>query len=289
MSLRDWVERHDVVLFFVLAFLLSWSIWPLMLLNPDSSPMVPFGPLLAALVLTAVVGGWRGVVSLLKPVGRWRVHPVWYVVALLGPFLVAGLSGAAAVLMGGAPAPGWGVYSDLPGLAASIVSTMLIIGLFEEPGWRGYALPRMQRNHSALWAALVLGVVWALWHLPEMLGDPGEREPVPYVLSVVAQSVILAWVYNSTRGSLLLVIIFHGAMNTAAKYLLPEFGGDSRLVAWWSYAAFWALAAGAVVAAAGAERLTTSLPGGETAEDRTPDGRTPKPSHGWARRGGHPS
>ena len=288
MSLRNWVERHDLVLFFVLAFVLSWSIWPLMLLNPDSSPMVPFGPLLAALVLTAVVGGWRGVVALLKPVGRWRVHPLWYVVALLGPFLITGLSGAAAVLLG-APAPGWGVYSDLPGVAASIVSTMLVIGLIEEPGWRGYALPRMQRNHSALWAALVLGVVWALWHLPEMLGDPGEREPVPYVFSLVAQSIVFAWIYNSTRGSLLLVIIFHGAMNTAAKYLLPEFGGDSRLVAWWSYAALWALAAGAVVAAAGAERLTTRFAGGGTAEEHTPDTQTAKLSHGRTRRSGHPS
>ena len=104
------------------------------------------------------------------------------------------------------------------------------------------------------WAVVVLGVVWALWHLPEMVGDPHEREPVPYVISVVAQSVILAWIYNSTRGSLLLVILFHGAMNTAAKFLLPEFEGGDRLVAWWCYAAFFLLAAGAVVAVAGRER-----------------------------------
>jgi membrane protease YdiL (CAAX protease family) len=168
-----------------------------------------------------------------KPLGRWRVHPAWYLIALVGPFLVTGLSGVVAVLMG-APSPGWGVYSDLSGLATTIVATMLVVGLFEEPGWRGYALPRMQRGHSALWAALVLGVVWALWHLPEMVGDPGEREPIPYSLSVVAQSVLLAWIYNSTRGSLLLVVLFHGAVNTAAKFLLPEFDGASRLIVWWS-------------------------------------------------------
>ena len=193
MSVRGWIERHDVVLFFVLAYVLSWFIWPLMLLNAESSPMVPFGPLLAALTLTGVVSGWRGIAALLKPLGRWRVHPAWYLIALVGPFLVTGLSGVAAVLVG-AHSPGWGVYSDWLGLATTIVATMLIVGLFEEPGWRGYALPRMERNRSALRAALVLGVVWALWHLPEMVGDPGEREPIPYILSVVAQSVLLAWI-----------------------------------------------------------------------------------------------
>jgi uncharacterized protein len=258
VSVRGWTERHDVVLFFVLAYLLSWSIWPLMLLNSESSPMTPFGPLLAALLLTAVVSGWRGIAALVKPLGRWRVHPAWYLIALLGPFALTGLSGVAAVLLG-ARSPGWGVYSDWLGLATTIVATMVVVGLFEEPGWRGYALPRMQRNQSALWAALVLGVIWALWHLPEMVGDPGEREPIPYILSVVAESVLLAWIYNSTRGSLLLVIVFHGAVNTAAKFLLPEFDGVSRLIAWWTYAASFVLAAGAVVAVAGAERLTTSL------------------------------
>ena len=94
--------------------------------------------------------------------------------------------------------------------------------------------------------------------MPEMMGDAGEREPIPYILSVVAQSVLLAWIYNSTRGSLLLVILCHGAVNTAAKFLLPEFDSASRLIAWWCYAAFFVLAAGTVVAVAGAERLTTT-------------------------------
>jgi uncharacterized protein len=111
---------------------------------------------------------------------------------------------AAAVVATGAPSPDWGAYTDWSGLLVTLVSTAVIVGLFEEPGWRGFALPRMQRNHTALWAALVLGVIWLLWHLPELVSNPGEREPVPYLIAVLAWSVILAWVYNSTRGSLLL-------------------------------------------------------------------------------------
>ncbi len=258
MSIRSWVARHELVLFFVLAFLLSWAIWPLMLLNPDSAPLVPFGPLLAALIVTALVGGWRGVAALLGQLGRWRVNPRWYVVALIGPFVLTGLAGAAAVVAG-APSPGFAVYSDWSGIVTSLVATAVIIGIFEEVGWRGFALPRMQRDHSALWAALVLGVIWAVWHLPELISDPSEREPVPYLLAVLAYSVLITWLYNSTRGSLPIVILFHAAINTAAKFLMPEFEGRYETTAWWSYAALYVLAAVVVVAVAGAARLNTEL------------------------------
>ena len=258
MSVRSWVARHELVLFFVLAFLLSWAIWPLMLLNPDSSPLVPIGPLLAALIVTALVGGWRGVAASMRQLGRWRVNPLWYLVALIGPFVLTGLAGAAAVAAG-APSPGFGVYSDWSGIVTSLVATAVIIGIFEEVGWRGFALPRMQRDHSALWAALVLGVIWALWHLPELVSDPSERELVPYLLAVLAYSVLITWLYNSTEGSLPLVILFHAAINTAAKFLMPEFEGRYETTAWWSYAALYVLAAVVVVAIAGAARLTTAL------------------------------
>lgn len=258
MSVRGFVARHDLALFFGLAYLLSWAIWPLILLNPTSTPLVPFGPLIAALAVTALAGGWQAVATLMGQLGRWRVHPLWYLTAVVGPFVLTGLAGATAVAAG-APSPGLGVYADWSGLVTTLVATMIIVGLFEELGWRGFALPRMQRNHSALWAALVLGIVWALWHLPELVSDPGEREPLPFLLTVVAYSVLLAWLYNSTRGSLLIVIIFHAAINTSAKFLMPEFEGRDTVTAWWSYAGVYVLAALAVIALAGAERLTTDL------------------------------
>jgi hypothetical protein len=257
MSVRSWVARHELVLYFVLAFLLSWAIWPLMLLNPDSSPLVPFGPLLAALIVTALVGGWRGTAALLGQLGRWRVNPLWYVVALFGPFVLTGLAGATAVAAG-APSPGFGVYSDWSGILTTLVATAVVIGIFEEVGWRGFALPRMQRDHSALWAALVLGAIWAVWHLPELVSDPSERELLPYLIAVLSYSVLITWLYNSTRGSLPIVILFHAAINTAAKFLMPEFDGSHEATAWWSYAALYALAAVAVIATAGGSRLTTA-------------------------------
>jgi membrane protease YdiL (CAAX protease family) len=259
MSVRSWTTRHELGLFFLLAFLLSWALWPLVLLNADSAPLVPFGPLAAALIVSALSGGWRAVAALLSQLGRWRVHPLWYAVALAGPFLLTALAGAAAVAAG-APSPGLGVYSDWWGVVTTLVATAVVIGVFEEVGWRGFALPRMQRRHAALTAALVLGVIWALWHLPELVSDPNERELVPYLLAVLAYSVLITWLYNSTRGSLPIVILFHAAINTAAKFLMPEFEGSHEVTAWWCYAAVYVLVALAVIAVSGAGRLATDLP-----------------------------
>jgi membrane protease YdiL (CAAX protease family) len=116
----------------------------------------------------------------------------------------------------------------------------------------------LQGTHSALWSAVVVGGIWAAWHLPELVSDPTcQRPPLPFVVAIVAQSVILAWLYNSTRGSLPIVIIFHAAFNTYGQFLLPEFAGEHYLTIWWSMAGLYAIAAAAVTLYAGAERLTT--------------------------------
>ena len=83
----NWAARHDLLLFFVLAYLLSWALWPLVILNPTSSPLVPFGPLIAAVVVSLLAGGRRELWTLVRQLTRWRVHLIWYVIALLGPLL----------------------------------------------------------------------------------------------------------------------------------------------------------------------------------------------------------
>jgi membrane protease YdiL (CAAX protease family) len=256
MATRGWIAGHDIQLYFVLAFLLSWCIWPLMLLNADSSPLVPFGPAIAALTVVAIVGGKHGLVALLNQLSRWRRRPVWYVIAVAGPFALTSVA-AALVVLAGAPAPDWLVYTDLVSLGANLLATMVIVGLFEELGWRGFALPRLQESHSALRAALLLGAIWAVWHLPELVSNPTQREPLPYLVWVVAFSVILAWLYNSTRGSLPLIIIAHAAVNTSVKFLMPQFGREYFWLAWWALAVVFVLTACAVVAFAGSQELTT--------------------------------
>ena len=257
---RNWAARHDLVLYFVLAYLLSWALWPLVILNPTSSPLVPFGPLIAAVIVALLAGGRHELWALLRQLGRWRVHPLWYVIALLGPFVLAGLTAALAVAAG-APVRGTGDYTNWRAITFFFLSTVIIVGLFEEVGWRGFALPRLQLRLNAIWAALVLGVLWALWHLPELISDPtGQRPPVQFLLWALALSVIFSWLYNSTNGSLPIVIICHAAIDTAGRFMLPEFVGDGYQLVWWFMVALYVLVAVIVILVAGPKRLVTHIP-----------------------------
>lgn len=267
----SWSSRHQLLLYFLLAFGISWSIWPLTLLNPESSPLVPFGPAIAALVVAALASGRAGITALWRQLIHWRVHVGWYVVALAGPFAVAVLAALLAVPLG-ASMPTWAGYTDWATVLATLVQTVIIVSLFEEPGWRGFALPRMQFRHKALSAAVVLGLVWALWHLPELVSDITRQRPwAPYIVWVVAQSVVLAWLYNSTRASLPVVMLFHAAANTSVRYVLPEFGGQHYLTFWWVMVALYVAAAIAVVLYAGAATLTR----GQSSIVSPPNSRAP--------------
>lgn len=271
---RAWPARLRLAAFFGLAFVISWWVWPLTLLNPDSSPMVPFGPALAAAVVAFLCGGKDGLLRLVRQLARWRVPVRWYIVALALPCLLV-LAAAALTVAGGAPAPDLGPNPGWFMLIGTFASTLVIVGLFEELGWRGYALPLMQQNHTALAAALILGVVWALWHLPELVSDPtGQRPPVPFMLLVIAQSVLLAWIYNSTgstksaatgehspagTGSVPLCMLFHASFNTSGALLFPALAGPHYLTLWWTLALLHVLAALVAIAYAGPGRLARTL------------------------------
>jgi uncharacterized protein len=256
---RNWAARHDLVLYFVLAYLLSWALWPLVILNSTSSPLVPFGPLIAAVIVALLAGGRRELWALLGQLTRWRVHPIWYVIALLGPFMLAALTALLAIAAG-APVHRTGAYTDWQAIGFFFLSTLIIVGLFEEVGWRGFALPRLQLRLNALWAALVLGVLWALWHLPELISDPtGQRPPVPFLVWALALSVIFSWLYNSTNGSLPIVIICHTAIDTAGRFMLPEFAGEGYQIVWWLMVGLYVLVAIIVILGAGPKRLVTHI------------------------------
>lgn len=253
---RTWIARRQLPVYLVLAFGMSWSVWPLVVLNPASSPMVPFGPAIAAIVVTALVGGRRAVLGLLGQLTRWRVGLPWYLAAL-SPFAITALTGVLAVVTGASSSAAEGFSASLTGLPAVLLSTFVIVGLFEELGWRGYALRTLQRSHSPLWSALVVGAVWLAWHLPELVSDPsGQRPPLPFAVSVLAQSVILTWLYNSTRGSLPVAMLFHAAVNTSAQFLLPQFPDDAYVDVWWLMTGLYVLVAAAVIWRSGARRLT---------------------------------
>jgi membrane protease YdiL (CAAX protease family) len=249
----DWLKRHDLAMFLVLSFVLSWFVWPFVLANPQSVPMLPYGPFIAVFIVLALTRGWAGVRDLLVGMVRWRVGPRWYAIALLVPVAITLISLYLTTLFGG-PSPTAADFAGWYALPLIFLSTTLINGpLTEEPGWRGFLLPRLQSSHAPLAASLIVGVIWAFWHLPLLLSDPtGQRPALQFVFLVVAQSVVFAWVYNGTRGSVLLVILMHGSANTVARIFGPALIGSAVYgLWWWSLAALWWVVALGVITVIG--------------------------------------
>src|ERR671913_2289084 len=259
------VKRHPIITFFVLTYVITWAIEsPLVFLTDyvtatQGLVLIILGsnvPSAVAIILTAVVLGRGALRKLLGRLLTWRVNPIWYLVVFLGPAaLVGGVVGLNA-LMGG-PALSLG----MPLLGAAIFFGFSIFpgsALGEEIGWRGYVLPRLQSRMSALSAALLLAPIWALWHLPLWLNGAPGRTPLIYagfVLSAFALSVILTWVYNSTGGSLLLVVLLHATVNLPQTLTIDELGSRATvpLLLYWG---LMVVAAIVVVVVAGPKHLS---------------------------------
>jgi len=282
-SLTSVVKRHPLITFFLLTYVLSWTFEiPLVVLRDGIAGTQGFVlnilaanvPSVLAIMLTVIVFG-RG--SLRRLLGRlliWRVNPLWYLV-VLGPFVLAGGMIALNTLMGG-PAMSLG----MPLLGAAVLLALSIFpgsALGEEIGWRGYALPRLQTGRSALSASLILGVIWGLWHLPlyftGQAGRPLGLFPL-FVVLTIAMSVIITWVYNSTGGSLLLVVLLHATFNLPLTILIAPLGSQVTL-AFSLYVGLLVVSAIVVVVWAGPKHLSRKHRKQEA--EGTADSRSAKP------------
>lgn len=208
-----------------------------------------FAPAIVAIALTAHRQGGCGVAALLSRIGRWNAGPRLYLFALVYMLAIKLLAAAAHRALTG----GWPAFGETPVvvmLGAIVVSTWVQAG--EEVGWRGYALPRLAARFGLGAAAVVLGVIWALWHLPLFFipgsGSDGQSFPI-YLLFVTAVSVALAWLYWRSGGSLLMVMLMHAAVNNTIGVVpalpgpVPVFSLQGSVVVWSTVAIAWAVAA----------------------------------------------
>jgi membrane protease YdiL (CAAX protease family) len=211
------IKRHPLVAFFVLAFALTWWSVPL-------GTFMAAGPLLAALIVIAVVDGRRGLRELRRSMLRWRVGWRWYSAALVIPFAIALGAGALNVAFG-APSS---VLSDLQlSSLAFMFGLRLVVPIFapvgEEPGWRGYALPRLQGGHSPLVATMILSVVVTAWHVP-LIFLAEESLPPIFLVATAAVTFFYTWLYNHTGASLFMMIVAHAAEGTISGQLIGDDG-----------------------------------------------------------------
>lgn len=178
-----------------------------------------YGPTLVAIAFTARAGGWAGVRALLGRALRWRVTPIWYGVVCAGPLLLhLAAMGLHAALDGQLPQLA-DLIRRLPRVLLMSVAMLPLGPLGEELGWRGYLLPALQSSVGALAASMIIGVLWAAWHLP-LFWMPSQflsQIPFPlFLVSLAGLSTIYTWLSNSTRGNLLLAILMHAMLNGAS-------------------------------------------------------------------------
>lgn len=239
----------SLVKFFGLTYLLSWACFIGAALISPGSPAAGlrypiyligvFGPAIVAVALTAKAGGRAAVRELLGQMLRWRVHVRWYVFAIS---YMAGIKLLVALIYRLATGdwPRFGHDHWYVILLAIILSTPVQAG--EEIGWRGYALPRLFARWDLARASIILGIIWACWHLPfffiQGVDKSGQSFPI-YLLQVTALSVAAAWLYWRTRASLLLVMLMHSAVNQTLGIVPSTVSGaanvfsfSASLVAW---------------------------------------------------------
>src|SRR5437773_184821 len=256
---------RSLLKFFALTYIVSWILWIVVaaiLRRTASQPsglqaisgflylLGVFTPALMALALTARADGRAGTLALLRRTVKWSVGARWYVFAV-GYMAAIKLAAALVLRIATGAWPAFGQQPVYIMLIAIPFSTPVQAG--EEIGWRGYALPRLSARLGLSSASIVLGVVWACWHLPFFFisgnDKSGQSFPV-YVLGVTALSVAMAWLYWRTNGSLLLTMLMHAAVNNT-KDIVPSAVSpathasslSSSLVAWVSVAILWICAA----------------------------------------------
>jgi uncharacterized protein len=233
--LSSWPARHPLVSYFLIAFTFSWlmflpallTYYEVLVLSPSvirlSAIVGLLGPILSGFIMTAVTEGRPGISCLLRRVVRWCVGLQWYLFALIGL--------PAVMVLATMIRPGALASFNVSGQPFRVVYlqafiSMAVIGgpLFEEPGWTGFAQFRLQRLYGSLVGGLILGSLWALWHLPGFLIPSQDLSDIPprgtvldfamFALALVGLRLVIIWVVNNTRDSVLMAILVHASWNT---------------------------------------------------------------------------
>jgi hypothetical protein len=220
------VKNHPALSLFLLASLLGVTPVALVAAGVAPSGLAQLGGLsatVAGVILAAVEGGRRGVRELLRRALVWRVGLGWWGIALLYTAVIAAVALFLAETLGGSTVT-WNTLGPIWGVVPMMFVFIVLAGLGEEFGWRGFLVPRLQVRHTALVSSLAIGALHSLWHLPLFLVDGTVQNEwaqesglilalFGYAVFVIAWAIQLTWVFNNTGGSVLMVAAVHGAGN----------------------------------------------------------------------------
>jgi len=223
-------EKDSLIPFFLLTFLITWGLGALAIFLPaqfqslfgeltDTSPMYFLAiaaPTITASLVTFARGGWKGLGSLYGRLVRWRFGLKWYVLVLAG---IPAVGWVATRVAGSSPLKQTSTTAEFLWL----LFYLLVTGpLCEEPGWRGFALPRLLKRFRPFTASLILGLIWGVWHLPSFflsgMAQAGLSLPL-FLLNAVFLSIFVTWIFEHTGGSVLITVLIHYTVNICASMI----------------------------------------------------------------------
>jgi membrane protease YdiL (CAAX protease family) len=267
--MSTFVKKHPALSLLVLAMIFGTGpalIVATGLLSPAWTQLGALSSSLAAIVLVMIEGRKGGLRELLSRALIWRVGIQWWLIALFYMIVPSVASLYLYHLLGG-PSVDWSGLQPLYQVVPMIIFFSIAAGIGEEFGWRGFLLPRLQARHNALVSGLIVGVAWATWHVPlffikgtsqyEQAMDGGLLPAIlGYAVFVTVQSVQFTWLFNNTKGSVLLAAVFHGAANAWANYIDVYRGHFEGILV---LAALFVLITAVIVPMAGANDLSRTF------------------------------
>ncbi len=218
------IKNNPLSSFFVLAYLFSWTFWIFLSLVGGISITSPLGFLLLTLgglgpfVSAAIISGLTGALKELKTtIFKWKVDFRWYLVALFTPIMICIIAYSIYLLIGGLPTETPPIYL----YPLALLYVIFLGGGLEEPGWRGFALPRLFERHNPLISSLIVGIFWTFWHLPLFFHPETSQYGLSiawYFLNTIALSIIFTYLFIKSERSTFLAIILHGGANAALSW-----------------------------------------------------------------------
>lgn len=281
-AIGAFVARHEISAFFSLAIGLTWAVWvPMAVTGTDMWDAIwlfilaPFGLPVAGATVTWLTGG--SVRHWLKGALRWRVPGRWYVAGIGVPVALTVATAVVYTMLGNTI--DWTIFvRGLPAYLLNLVLVFFVLGGQEELGWRGFALPTLVERVSPVVASVVIGAVWAVWHLPLfVISGTGYAESfVAYLAPTFAVSIVYTWLYLNTGRSVVLAMILHASWNATTlfdptKYAvegLSQAAIDSR--AWVFTAVVWAFAIGLLLVYGRDLQSTARTPRQDAESDSSP-------------------
>jgi membrane protease YdiL (CAAX protease family) len=244
-AIKDFIKRKPLSTYFVLTFVISWGAI-LIMVGPSGIPVsttqvavlglaMLLGPSVASILLTCLASGRAGFRELLSRMFKWRVGARWYLVALL----IAPLSTAAVLfalsLLSPEFFPGIFTTGDKMSLLVMGIVAGLMVGIFEELGWTGFAIPRMRLRYGVLTTGIIVGLVWGMWHFI-LFWERGSFSGALALSLLLARlfawlpayRVLMVWVYDRT-GSLLVAMLMHVSLVASTVIIEPVLTGGALL------------------------------------------------------------